>query len=902
MLISPANLSAHVQWRRLLPALGLEASSGALPHESRCPICYKSSLTTYQDTICGGEWHSCSSCRFAGDNIELAAGAWRASIPEAASRLVREGLLDRRFGREAAASYESWYLSRRTQTAKFLENSTGLPSSGTDMYYFRQFMDVFDSDKLCWQDRGGRLVKVVSNKQLTDYVELRKMWGSRAVRKRWSEAMIIPFHDLPGRVSAILIGIQNTSTGEPLYCYQHTFSAHPEEPLWNPPGVVAMDAVFANTPDSGMPLMVLLDPVLAAKIHIRHLQQSSAPLPVVGCRPDAPVPEILRLHAPGRRMVVWGHHADADLFRYARTLNAFVASHEGKDQLLTQAIRRYSTIQSWLALVNDQAKTWSAYLGDRLAKLSLPDAESMITRLSMSNQDLKKFLSTCPDELRTKLDSVRQVNQAGKRVVVDGRAIVEDEEGWRLAKSGELISNVILRIDNAITQPASGKVWYQGRLLFKGKEVPYTLPQESLEKYPLDTARRCLIEAKVGVPDYKKRWQTKAIEIAMGFQKPVRVDDIKGYGWDACRQRFIFHDFSIEMGGEVKSHTLPNLQPDKTPAVNIYTPMDVGGTTLTELINHPSAGLIMPTLLSVLYNLVVPAFSLPSKGVLLSGGRVSSAMMVATAAGCAMEVMSGGNQQAVNAVAKLEHPDGWPLAIENAPHKGTNWPAWLSKSRNCIVGVDQRLATILYLNGGWFMLDLKGAHSIDSAALDAVSAIVPDFIRFLMAKRLGKGLWGENAVDRLVTELVEYLDTRGVRGEAAVPHLSRLRHTGKGDSAYFGVLMARLASEGVFAYVDDRPAKRGSRMAPDTRPAIRTSSSGEGTVFIPHSGLSDILYRRDYPTLDTAAVTRALLRDGVGVSEVRINGELGWILPQKWWDIQQTRWRDGEKAEIRIAN
>jgi hypothetical protein len=73
-------------------------------------------------------------------------------------------------------------------------------------------------------------------------------------------------------------------------------------------------------------------------------------------------------------------------------------------------------------------------------------------------------------------------------------------------------------------------------------------------------------------------------------------------------------------------------------------------------------------------------------------------------------------------------------------------------------------------------------------------------------------------------------------------------------------------------------------------------------VFIPHNGLADILERRDYPVLNTAAVTRALRRDGVDVSEDRINGELGWSLPQKWWDAQQARWRDGGKAEIRIAN
>jgi hypothetical protein len=902
----PENLNLLVDWTKALTAMDVGGVGNYLPCTVRCPGCANNTLTIYQDTTLGGQWGYCKTCRLGGDLIKLVSRWTIGHLHTALAWLYnRQALTCAALpSTERLNAYDAWYSERIKQTTLFWGQAQVNLVTGKEGASAFQFIDETDRSRLA--DGIGRFVGVATREQVAAFLaphNIRHLFPPakrHGVRRSWQNALIIPFQDFPGRISAFAHCIHEGYL-EPDVAYVGTASALPNSKVQRPGGIAMLDALLQPpTEPFHDTAFVLLDPILALHLQTRHLAHSLDYnlLPVVGLWPGADEAP-LRVLAPTQNLVFWAPKLTADVFRHARKANAKIAVCTAAREKPEKQQSRYA-VSKWLKDREDQALPWGTVLEEHLRTLPPVEAEALLTQAGLTGEELRQFIAGCGKVLRERLGTLFTQHGCDKCVNVSKHTVIETERGWELLKPRELICDAKLRVDEVIHLPGSGRSYGQGYVVYKGEELPFTAELHELETKPFLFMRKLLIEHNKGLLHANQQWQRHGWNIAQQFHPPKLVRGVDHYGWDPVENRWVFPGYFIDNLGNVHEHKLPRPKVRGLPALNLGKPQELlpDQVELLHKWNDPAVPALWSLLTAVLHNLLASPYAYVASGIAVVGDESGrrDCLTLAQALGCPIMASSASMPAGIaERIQKEEADSAWPVPIEGFK-RSPGWRYWFElKPHNCVLGLDELTAYVGMVNGGWFYLEAANRPAVEPKHLEVAAVMLPSFLQWLAKRRMERTLWSESLpLNQVIADLSAWFREAGGAVDVAARMNRKLTGEYKGCvTDYFAKLLMKLYEEGAIL-----SRRVGFKSAQKTSVIFMPERDG---LWIPKSGVNVVLGHRNLPGLNIDRVTRALNDENVLLDECDCQGTAGWLVTEAWWNEQQKQWRGGRKTELKLA-
>lgn len=875
----------------MLRCLNINYSAEALPCVTCCPLCGKSQLFIYQDTTDDGQWHHCKACKSSGDIVQLASKVWGLTIRETADHLgeLLPGLRDSVPSLSDLALYES-NLTRQKNVHAFLTDNMGKFVSSTAFTPLKLRLGIADLTSEHWPNRGGKFVVAATREQIENMIGIGedkspfRTHGNDS--KTWKEVVMIPFWDLPGRISAIqLCHIQNDYPTP--FHYRSLLGRKFGCGVVNHSGIALFDAIDNSDPALGEDLFVMMDPVLGLRVQVERLRRGDGgAMPLVAVHPDAHPSSYFHDHCPGRRVIFWDQQLSVGIFQHAKAANGYIADRRPGEELRRFLNRQTST--QWLNMLRQSARRWEDVLEDYLAALTSMDVAAFLFRLNWSDVELDRFIQGCAPATRQRLEELCAQRRHNRRVTINGHGIMETKRGWQLTKNDEVISEVTFRLEQVIHYE-DGRHFYQGRCHFRDKSLDFTAPGKEFDKAPLTWLRKLCIHQDIGAPAYLRTWQGVAIPLAQKFHEPKTVPGLDRCGWDARRVSFMTSDYAIRSGGEVEKHGLPS--PDDFFKVNLPDPSLFNQADVKFLSEKTEANEFAWAVAGcVLHDVLARVFNYETSGLLLSGAGVGNAIELSKSLGCPTRLLDTDQRvwPGIDSIRETEQRAAWPILVPNTLTNTTHPQAWLRCGQhNSIVQTEWVHAHVYMIGNRWKYLDSQHVK-LDTEVIQTIRRAVPAFLQALAARRLK--LWHVADIGTLrhtFVNLASWFKHEMSGNATVIDHaydLPRFDEEGLPANMFFE-LIAFLFTEGrlITARGDCVPKRK-------QHPCLLYLSDPDA-VWIPKPGINQALTgRMRHPTLDINAVSLALSEGGKLLDDRVIDGIPGWVVPRKSFDMGLKMW------------
>lgn len=823
----------------------------------------------------GGQWHHCADCGAIGDMLEFAARCWQIGLLPAWQRLATTEAI----GAAEIERYDQAFPQLRAKARKFWSDcSTNFLGSGA-LRYLRLQLGLLDTIRQTeWQQGLGRFIGSATRDQVDEFVAgnpTRSIFHGHGDESRhWHEVLVVPFSDLPGRISAFL------------FCYERNGEAFPFRyftiaTLGLGRDIIAPGlSVFGALDEAVETLFVFDDPVLALRTHIRHRDLNDNYLPLVGIWPAAAPCQHLK--GTARELVFWGQKLTPDLLRHAKAANGKVVLHDHNEEVI-KYLRR-SSPQGWLAQLKQKARRWDVVLEERLLTMPLAQAENLLYRLDWPANALQTFIDSCTEQVKQRLAPVVAKRFPHRQIVVNNATIIENDRGWHVARTGEVVSDAILRINRIINHGEESL--YQGEVVHNCQSFPFAVSSKVFDDQPFSWLREFLLVANQSVLDCNPCWQRYLATIAMRFHSPQAIKGLAHYGWDEERAAFVFPHHLVHIGGEVERHDLP--VPAKLKLSHLPDPAPLT-TAEIEILegDDPSIDLVWAVATFVAHNVMARVFSYPTNGLLTVGEVFPALTKLARLAGSLVRPLATygyGNDLRRHLTEDKEIH--WPVVYGGHIDLLAANLAWLERERrNCIVQTDWHSARVHFLGGNWWKLRRENSVSLEPEHLPLSGRVLSAFLLELARRRLR--LWDVSGTEEATrANLLAWAKELGLK---PAKRFHKMFHQGQVD--VFFELAQRLLSDGhlVFGRLDF--ASSGSQ------PLVAYTPEFGGSIWISQPGFNQALRHVGAPTADLGQVSRALNGAGKLLAERELQGILGWLVPEDTWNQHFRRWQEQRPAE-----
>ena len=766
-----------------------------------------------------------------------------------------------------------------------------------------------------WKAGLGRFCGVSTRKELSETVReyasenRRRMMEGREMEDPF---LVVPFEDVPGRVSGLWVCRTHTLSDAFLTATGWA-SGDAGSPRATETGFGFLAAALSGPdPLFGDTVFAIDDAFVAMRVHDRRFQTSSTPLPVVATRAR----ERYRARNEagvfdGRPVVLWGRKTTRELLRQAVALDARVATSDeaaADDRACPHALAKLSPV-GWLQALDESAIPWKEAVEKYLSTLTPDQTPSAIDYMGMTSPTKRTFLSWCSEQTRERVDRAGGVSST-KKVAARGRMITEKNGEWwadtNTAGKRTMVSSGTYRIDEVVRYEGRDKMTYRGRAFLGGNEVPFSADVKEFEDDPLGFVKGVLLKAGAGVLAYSGWWSRDTVGIATQMHPPAFVTGTDSYGWNERAAAWIFPTFQVDARGEVSPR-----QPDPgrrgTAAEWLAPPADVhpdAATVLSEV--DETSTLCWGAVASVVANLIAPACDRDTSGILFSGEAAQSVGPVAAAAcGCryAAGTTAGAMAWRADRMTAAEKEDGWPILFTRPPFNSSDYSqtigAFLRSSdrRNCALGATRYEAASWAVSGGWHVVE--GNYPAQAAAGFRTSAavIVPSFLRWF--GRNGLAVPRADTFGEAVVELLaRWADDVGIdrRGPRTALGCTRFDHGGRTSvqADRFGELLCYMQECG---NLQVREAQKFTKI-------VYLEPLPDDNLFIPKARVNKLLAAEGAPPVDTTAVSRALAAEGVLVTESDRGDPPapGWVVPRGWWDKRLSTWRRRFNRFLRVVS
>jgi hypothetical protein len=868
-----------------LPVLGVAAEGAALPAVVRCPLCRRQTLTVYKEVVRAGQWYHCNGCGFAGDGVELTAAVGDISFGTAMLKLAARGLAipAELLEPEAIDRYEKKAdFRRRVQafwaTARAATDDIG----GTGPAQRRLGIAPGVMHSAEWRRRGGRFVghctanaaEALLRPGPLDYrLRMGKVgtggvgWKPLFTGPGWRDLLVVAYHDMPGRVSGFLfIG------REAQWPHDFVFAAACGTGKPYAIGAAMYEAALPPHPEFGPVVFVIEDPVLAVRAQVRHLVATDTPLPLVGSWGR---PELRSVWAslPQRDLVHWAPEPDGRLIARARLSGGRVALAPAGPAVAGHLERSRPALafQGMLAA----ARPWDAALEALLGRLAPAKAEELVLGLKLRPDETTGFLRACADDVRARLAALFGDAGRPRGVTISGKVIVESGGSWRIAKTGELICDAILRIDQVI-RSAAGDVAYRGRIVYRGQTLPFWAPDHEIEPGTLRWIKTKVGQAGLGeVVLGTNYWSKHILAIAQLFEPPQSVRGLDVVGWDEGRNAFTLPQFILQGNGEVVTPEYVVPPEAVLPAAGLVPPeRPTPGSRVALAWGDEPNELFWAAATCLLADILAPALGLPRTSTALVGpGAIAVGIATALAFGC-VETKVPGEYRTILPIHARQMLDAhrWPLLVRRSADDAiqvVNYHALGQFGGGVVAAAGAWAGETLALADGWHVITGPRPATADRAA-EHGGTILRAYLKDLCDRRLALDVSG-TLIDAISADLdawySQFAASRAVAGSRAYitaddpdDHPNR-----------FGRLVCHLIDCGELHFAP-----------PGTNATQVITVLDEGRVHIPKWSMGDSLARKHAVALNTDALSLRLRAAGILVEERNQDYFAGWVVPERW--------------------
>jgi hypothetical protein len=783
------------------------------------------------------------------------------------------------------ANYEKEYINRRKAARNLWEKSQEyFPRCGGECRTVRNRLGIHSEvAHKVWQQRGGQFVGGSDRKTIDLAVYGPEVGGDQKNRNlfkghakhlgSWREGVVLPFFDLPGRVSAVLVA------ASPPHSKLETRYVHlmPVDKLGHKPAGVTMPEALNLPPgEFGDKVLVCLDPLEALRMHVKHFATRSDTLPVVGIQGSEATPRMLMDAAGKSRLVLRAEKPGPDVFRHASELDGSVVFNASTEGMLEHLWR--FTPRHRLAKLLGESVPWAQALEEHVTTLSNPEIDDLFLQLNLSPEALQQFLCGCRASVRSRLEEMEGGCFRARVVNYKHFPIRETSTAWTSwtrSNGFNTITDAPFHIDRIVYQPLAGKSYYQGRVWCKGQPVHFLAEKHDFEKHPMLWLHHHLIERNICVTRYNQWWQNEALHISMMFHKPELVRGVDSYGWDNHRAAFVLPAFSLVYGGRIE--TTPDVYSDSsTPARHLRPPEALNSIDLLAL---EKSNLAWAMILATLYNLLLPSYGRRAGGIALAGDGVRAAMTMARVMGCP------------EAECLDEYPNNWPVVISAKPPARAAFRKWLTLAQNCFVEVQDPDLSPLGTYPGWTTIRTTRQPPAPPELLEALAKVVPAFLHRVCLSKLPCGQ-KSNLWRLLVAEVNNWRNEMGLPDVIQSARRAIRPAESPGIAAtHFGEVLVRLLESGGIDLINARfYTPKIASIDPHPRMAYF-----DDKLWIPKTGINNALGARKAMPVDIASVGKAFGELKVLVDEVDFRGSPGWVVKHEWWEHRQAYYRQNIK-------
>jgi len=687
-------------------------------------------MTIYRSLHTGGERFACYGCDSFGDMIELAGRYYELDVESTIRKLVSSGLLA---AREKILDYDvRQYLERHIQRLQRYANLWAgcrkrlITNDSKEYRALRQKLGVdvqLDADR--WLAGPGRFLggsirstvdealwPCVQNYQSSRYD------GGRCIFRggNWHEVLCVPFEDVPGHIKAFWFlgrdGELEKDTAFQLlrYDYRLKFTARETgTAIDDDIGLAMWYSTAGAHPLFGRNVFVVNNLPLALRLHCLNYLDNTQPIPLVSMyyrdigHKNAGTEYSIWQHFTRRPLLFISSPGDVETIKHAQAADGMLFFDSAPDKRL-----RSLTPTGYLQQAQAGMKFWDEALVEALSAMSPLAAEGLFLKINFAPDVKYRFLMQCPATLRTTISPQTAQEITDSTIMVDYMRLNESRDGWRDARTGELISNVVLRTDEIVYFEKPGMSMYYGRLIVQGAEHPFVTKGTDIEANPYKWLRERMVSTGIGLPLVSTRWRKKLLDIAHRFSQPATRVAPARIGWDDASHSFVFPRFFIGPKGVVTKAAAvfgdewgPGescVAPDES-----LTPDEIGLLTKATPFNT----LVLSTLDCILHNLIAPIFNANPFGIALAGPGAELSFRIAERLGC---------------IKEHKERYRWPRLVTNAIE---NW----KEQPNGVVIVDDITADVLSCRC-WCVLRAKEATA-DEEVWNMLPRLVPAFLRWL---------------------------------------------------------------------------------------------------------------------------------------------------------------------------
>jgi hypothetical protein len=879
------SLNNFLPWTNVLPVFGVEIHGSALPAIVLCPLCQHQSLAVYKEPGRPGQWYHCTNCHFAGDAVELTAAVSEISIGSAILKLAARGLpIPAELLRPDAIDHYENKIAYRKRIMAFWNTACASTDNSGNTGPAQRKLGITPGAMNApeWRRRGGRFIghclvvdvesllrpgpmnyRIRTGKHITRNIGWRPLFLGHG----WRDLLVVAYNDVPGRISGLMLIGREARWPEDFVFATTQMAGRP----WTV-GVAMLDAALPHTREFGATVMVLEDPTLATRIQLRHLATNDKPLPVVGAWGRSEDRSIWPCMPRGRDLVHWSAEPNGRLIDRARKSGGRVALAPTLPAILGHLERARPIIA--LRSMQAAARPWDAALETLLGRLSPAKAEELVLGLKLRSDEITGFLRACADDTRVRLAAL--FGDAGKPrgVTISGKTVTESGGAWRVAKSGELVCDAVLRIDQVI-RSVSGRVSYRGRIEYKGQTLAFWAPDSEIERDTLRWIRTKVGQAGLGeVVIGSIFWSKHIMAIAQQFEPPESVRGLDVVGWDEARNAFTMPQFVLQGNGEVVSPDYMVPPEAVVPGAGLVPPDGMTpGARVAMAWNDEANELFWAAATCLLTDILAPALGFPRTSTALVGaGAVGVGTATALAFGCiTARVPDHSRITMPAAVRRLLDMHHWPLLVRRSAEDDSHvLSRVLSQLQGGVIAAAADWAAdVLAMTGNWHVI--VGPHLMPTdRATEHGGTVVVNYLKDLCDRRLNLEVRG-SLLDAVHADLADWYGrvTSSRSVQSARRHIYAADPTTHPDR--FGRLVCRMIACGEL-----RLAKPGTG-----RKQIITLLGGD-RVHIPKWSFNDVLMRRRAFPLDASLVSTQLRAAGILLEERDQDCVAGWVISERW--------------------
>jgi hypothetical protein len=910
-LVTP--ISRNVSWSELLPALGTPVSTTALPATVRCPLCQAERMTVYPDQALYGQWLHCAGCNFSGDTVEVASRAWGLDIPATLLRLAYQGvsLPPEALVPNKVQTYHEEHIGYRARINDFWRDCRerlAKHDTAEMAALVRTVAGVRPYEHAAWREWGGRYLGACNRVDAegclqpgsTDYRAHGHHRGHGAGGRRifvgggWRDVLVVPFFDLPGRITGILFVGREGNPAKGDFVFKPTQFAG-RSGRFREAGLQMIDARLGPPhPHLGDTVFVVPSAVMALMLQLRWMRANAIPLPIVGTFSDGVVAtRSVWDRLPARPLVFFAPEVGDEVLVQAKYADAMVSRLAVSKRELQRDMNHRDPL-AWLQAAKRAAVPWRTALRDRLRRLPLEAAEVLLLQMEFDWSELEEFVMGSPADLRDRLGPFLDGRLVPPRVKVSGRVVVEKDDCWRLEPSGELVSNATIRLER-ILHTKRGDTFCRGIVRFRGEVVPFTERMDVISRGLLPWARNFLLRSRKGLMNFQPTWSRKALSVALQLHQPEVNEAADSVGYHEDCRRFFFPKFSMALNGEALETALPIASGERLPAADLEPPTPLVLSEIDALSADSSEVSVVWAMAACIVDALVAKFARrrPAGIALVGQGAQIMGRLAAILLGCIEERLPSRQRTEVvlDRLRGVCQQHDWPVVLATATGQlPPSLKAWCAspETKNCIAPLDWDTATVAAMGGDWHIVRCDGVSGMLRTLNAAAAKIIPAYFQDL-AKRhfiyeITKPCW----IMGLIEDMADWFDRSGGDGQA----VRRIKTVLTGSGRYpawhlFLDLIAKLIEEGTLG-VYSRPlgAIRG-----DLPPLLcyNEPESTRGSLHISQRSFNEVLTVKGIPAVDAPLITRTLREAGVLLEEADDAAGPAWVLPWDWSDEQLRR-------------